>query len=131
MKEVNLEKILFSEIKINLEEIQRKYSHGFSEEQWIDLKNSFPYPDMRAAMKEVCKQTLELAAENATTTLHKSGKQIKVVTPILEPQYYEKGNGDLVPQGYAQVGTRTQLKYENELVVVDKDSILNTINQII
>ena len=50
---------------INLEEIQRKYSHGFSEEQWAELKDSFPYPDMRAAMKEACRQTLELAAENA------------------------------------------------------------------
>lgn len=109
MKEINLEEILDDCVFID-----------------IDVR-----ANVLSAMKEACRQTLELAAENAITTLHKSGKQIEVVTPILEPQYYEKGNGDLIPQGYAEVGIRSELKYENELVVVNKESILNTINQIV
>ena len=117
-----------SERKINLEDLLINHCNN-NMLHWLsaaEYRKSF----LLDAMKEAVKQALELAAENATTTLYKSGKQIEIVTPILEPQYYEKGNGDLVSQGYAQVGTKRQLKYENESIVVDKQSILNTINQI-
>ncbi len=79
---------------------------------------------IKQVQKDAWNEALNKAAENATVILHKSGKQIEVITPILKPQFYEKGNGDLVPQGYAQVGTNRQLKYENEIIIVDKESIL-------
>lgn len=80
---------------------------------------------IKMVQEEVIEETVKLCAKNAEVTLLKSGKQIEVKTPILESQFYEKGNGDLVPQGYAQVGMNTQLKYENESIIVDKQSILN------
>lgn len=79
---------------------------------------------LEMVQKETWNEALDKAVENAAVILHKSGKQVEVVTPILKPQFYEKGNGDLVPQGYAQVGTNRQLKYENETIIVDKQSIL-------
>ena len=84
MKEVNLEEILCKEandIVIYLE------SYDFSKK-------------ILAAMKEACKQTLELAAENATAKV--------------EIQW--SGN--------------TGSEYCDEYAVVDKQSILNIINQI-
>ena len=48
-----------SERKVNLEEILEKHRQMF-------IKNSVKHPDyIIDAMKEACRQTLELAAENA------------------------------------------------------------------
>lgn len=89
-----------SDKKINLEEIQRKFQHGLSDEQWNEYKDSFPYPDMRAAMKEACKQALELAAEQAKP------KTIKTSDGVA---------GVILPTWNA---------------VVDKQSIIDTLSQI-
>lgn len=62
--------------EVNLEEIQRKFQHGLSDKQWNESKDSFPYPDMRTAMKEACKQTLELAADNAEVIQHEVAESI-------------------------------------------------------
>lgn len=51
-----------AEKKVNLEEILEKYRQMF-------IENSVKHPDyIMDAMKEACRQTLELAAENATTS---------------------------------------------------------------
>ena len=69
-----------SERKVNLEEILEKHGQMF-------IKNSVKHPDyIMDAMKEACRQTLELAAENA--------------------------------------------EVHEELFIVDKQSIINTINQV-
>lgn len=69
-----------SERKVNLEEILEKHRQMF-------IKNSVKHPDyIMDAMKEACRQVLELAAENA--------------------------------------------EVHEELFIVDKQSILNTINQV-
>lgn len=54
-----------SERKINLEEILKRFSHvdhGAVEDFWFT-------ENVIKAMKEACRQTLELAAENATADL--------------------------------------------------------------
>jgi len=73
------------ERKINLEELYYKHKGCNINISKIQFKN---------AVKEVCKQVLELAAENA--------------------------EGDIVDD----------TNYSNGRVVIDKQSILNTINQI-
>ena len=78
MKEINLEEIFFNEFEKS-------------------KCNVFTLPLIISAMREACKQTLELAAKNAKTKLRE-------VNP----------NSDILYYGY----------------IVDKQSILDTINQI-
>ena len=77
---------------INLEEIQRKCQHGLSDEQWIDCKNSFPYPDMRGAMRIACNQAIDLCIQEQqkaykeigyTNTGEKIGKLINEVKKLI------------------------------------------------
>ena len=63
-----------SERKINLEEIlleeMDKFRLSFPDENLYSteqIKESLELPYFKAAMKEACRQTLELAAENAET----------------------------------------------------------------
>lgn len=80
---------------------------------------------IRIAQLDAIEETVKLCAENAIVKLHKSGKQVEIETPILKEQFYEKGNGDLVSQGFAKVGFNRKLCYENEIYAVDKQSVLN------
>ena len=93
-----------SERKINLEEIlleeMDKFRLSFPDENLYSteqIKESLELPYFKAAMKEACRQTLELAAENAETE-----KEMLPECGVLK-----------------SVG------------VVNKQSILDTINQII
>lgn len=60
MKEINLEEILFSELKKLRSKHKRE--NYYSDKQ---IRESPEYEYFINAMKEACKQTLELAAENA------------------------------------------------------------------
>jgi len=91
-----------SERRINLEEILRnKIGYLGSEPNLSKLvKERATSYDIISAMKEACRQTIELCAENATA---------KIITEW-------SGN--------------TGSEYCDEYAVVNKQSILNTINQI-
>jgi len=92
------------EKKVNLEEILKSYLTVES----MRLNNpDYTFNMVVSAMKEACRQTLGLAAESAT------GRSI---VTVIEPC----GTDDYV-------GLRKRL---NISYVVDKESILNTINQV-
>lgn len=86
MKQINLEKILYDELSDNMMNV---IDNNENMKEWI-----------LDAMKEACKQVLELATENASAKI--------------EIQW--SGN--------------TGTEYCDEYAIVDKQSILNTINQI-
>ena len=86
-----------SERKINLEEILKRFSHvdhGAVEDFWFT-------ENVIKAMKEACRQTLELAAENA---------DVKAISEMISIS-----NG---------------ADFNIQKMVVNKQSILNTIKQI-
>lgn len=96
-----------TERKINLEEILKQYSqvdHGAVEDFWFT-------ENVIKAMKEACRQTLELAAENAT---------------VAQRVYNLKGE----ILGEYNMGQEAPTEQQFEYIVADKQSILNTINQI-
>lgn len=92
-KTVNLEEILLNCNFSSLEILKRVYC--------ADGKNGSMYDRLMDGMKEACKQTLELAAENATT--HKVQKGGSYHGTLFVPDY---------------------------CINVDKQSILNTIKQV-
>lgn len=91
MKEINLEEIYLKIIETTT--FRPLVTH-------CDPKHNTPIYE---AMKEACKQTLELAAENANIELKEVGEEL-VITDIFE--------------------------YDNIKININKQSILNTINQI-
>jgi len=91
MKTVNLEEILFAEIDKLRKDIPN--TNLYSNEE---VKNSEEYKYLISAMKEACKQTLKLAAENSK---------------VIFDNYDDFLNG-------------------KETYITDKDSILDTINQV-
>jgi hypothetical protein len=96
MNKVDLNKILFTEIN--------RLKKDFPEENWYTDEELKTVPEakyIKYAMKEACRQALELAAENAKT-------RIKTITEHEDPPYSRI----------------------NKAIVVDKDSIINTINQV-
>lgn len=99
-----------SERKINLEEILDgvKLENGATFSSYIS-KNGDIYRIVKIAMKEACRQTLELAAENAE----------------LEERDYRKN-----PTKISNYGEEVCSEYEGIYYGVDKQSILSTINQV-
>lgn len=104
------------ERKINLEEILFKHLSKAKEihpnENWYsdeEIKNSPEFSIFKDAMKEACRQALELAAENAE----------------IEERDYRKN-----PTKISNYGEEVCSEYEGIYYGVDKQSILDTIKQI-
>ena len=90
--------------KINLEEILKRFSHvdhGAIEDFWFT-------ENVIKAMKEACRQTLELAAENADMNEDFGGGEIYNIT-----EYKVYNDND-----------------RSRLISVNKQSILDTIKQV-
>lgn len=104
-KEINLREVLYSKIP---ESIQNEgWSFGDIDENWI-----------LDAMKEACKQTLELAAENAKLLIYKENMYISSDNESsIEKEYSHGEYDDNGPDYHVDVQ-------------VNKQSISNTINQI-
>ena len=95
MKEIDLKEILLKEV----DKFRKKYNPtNLYTNQQIEDSKEFEF--FISAMKEACKETLELAAENAKT---------RQMTELWSGQVYDD---DPLP------------------ICVDKQSILDTINQI-
>ena len=101
-KKINLEEILLEEMD--------KFRLSFPDENLYSteqIKESLELPYFKAAMKEACRQVLELAAENA----------LVVSVPVFMNQILDE-NGNITGQ-FPQYGYS-----------VDKQSILNTLDQV-
>ena len=101
-----------SKRKINLEEIIKPYRKYLVEgiDGYKNISgNGMFVGDVLAAMKEACKQALELAAENAE----------------LEERDYRKNSTKI-----SNYGEEVCSEYEGIYYGVDKQSILSTINQV-
>jgi hypothetical protein len=105
MRTINLEEILFAEVdklrkeRVNVRLVPNEKMKEYQE--WEYFMN---------AMKEACRQTLELAAENTTICLNK----------------YSHG----IIKESINLGQEICTERQNEYYECDKNSILNTITQV-
>lgn len=115
MKEINLKEILAKHIS------KRLLEHGNAREEVCNsvAKTSIDgghYAEVIEAMKEACKQLLELAAENA-----------KVKEDYIEDYYSLTYDGI---EAHAIHKDHDGDPHSMSLFTVDKNSIINTINQV-